>query len=355
MSETPTPTLFDALLRVGAPSGYEQPAADIWRAEASSFAEVSSDGIGGSIARVGDAAPLLAVFGHMDEIGLIVKHVDDDGFLWFDPIGDWDPQILVGQRVEVLAKDGPVPGVVGRSTQFDVEVVKRVVELKQLVIDIGALSHDEAAALVRVGDAAVIAGGPVRLAGTRLASRAMDDRVGAYVALESLRRCVERGGPAGSFAAVASVQEEPGIWGAPAAAYKVRPDVAIAVDVWHASGAPGADERQIGRHLLGSGPVIGRGVTLAPKVFELLVETAEAEGIAYTTMGYGADSYNWSSGTDADLLQNVRSGIPTGLVSIPLRYMHSPVETLDLRDVEAAIALLAAFGQRLDASVDLSR
>ena len=346
-----TPALLDRLLRTAAPSGYEEPAAAVWR-EAASFAELSSDGLGSSIARVGDAAPLLAVVGHIDEIGLLVTHIDEKGFLWFAPIGGWDPQILVGQRVELRGRDGAVPGVVGRKPihLLDPDQRKKVVELKGLHIDIGAADRDEAAELVRVGDPVVIATEPVRAMGDRLVSRSMDNRLGAYVALEALRRCHERGGLEGSFAAVAAVQEEIGLFGARTAAFEVRPDVAIAVDVTHATDAPGVDEKEIGSHPLGSGPAIGRGSTLSPKIFELLIEAAEEAGVEHTISASGR-----GTSTDADVLQISRSGIPTGLVSIPLRYMHSPVEMVDLADVEATIELIAAFALRLRDGVDLSR
>jgi putative aminopeptidase FrvX len=344
-----TPELLDKLLRAGAPSGYEGPAAEVWR-EAASFADVSVDGIGSTIARVGEASPLLAVVGHIDEIGLIVTHVDEKGFLWFAPVGGWDPQILVGQRVEVRGKDGLVPGVVGRKPihLLDAEERKKAVEVKKLHVDIGARDGDEARGLVSEGDQVVVEAEPMPVVGDRLVSRAMDNRLGAYVALESLRRCAEGEGPGGSFAAVAAVQEEIGLFGARTAAFEVRPD--IAVDVTHATDAPGIDEKEIGSHPLGSGPAIGRGSTLSPKVFELLVETAEAEGIEHSISASGR-----GTSTDADVLQISRSGIPTGLVSIPLRYMHSPVEMVDLRDVEATVELLAAFASRLSRDVDLSR
>jgi endoglucanase len=346
-----TPVLLEKLLRVAAPSGHEGPAAAIWREEAS-FAEISADGLGSSIARLGDAAPLLAVVGHIDEIGLVVTHIDEKGFLWFAPIGGWDPQILVGQRVEVRSRDGLVPGVVGRKPihLLEGEQRKKVVELKGLHIDVGAADREEAAALVRVGDPVTIAAEPLPLAGDRLVSRAMDNRLGAYVALEALRRCHERGSLAGSFAAVAAVQEEIGLFGARTSAFQVRPDIAVAIDVTHATDAPGVDEKEIGSHPLGSGPAIGRGSTLSPKVFELLVEAAEEAGIEYSVSASGR-----STSTDADAIQISRAGIPTGLVSIPLRYMHSPVELVDLGDVEATVELIAAFAARLTADVDLSR
>src|SRR3954447_4945193 len=346
-----TPPLLDKLLRTGAPSGYEAPAAEVWR-EAASFAEVSVDGIGSTIARVGEGSPLLAVVGHIDEIGLVITHVDEHGFLWFAPIGGWDPQILVGQRIEIRSRDGLVPGVVGRKPihLLEPDQRKKVVELKSMHIDIGAGDREEAEQMVRVGDPVVIAAEPIRIAGERLVSRSMDNRLGAYVALESLRRCAEGKGPGGSMAAVAAVQEEVGLFGARTAAFQLRPDIAVAVDVTHATDAPGVDEKEVGRHPFGSGPAIGRGSTLSPKVFDLLVETAEAEGIEHSISASGR-----GTSTDADVLQISRAGIPTGLVSIPLRYMHSPVEMVDLRDVEATVQLLAAFGARLSADVDLSR
>jgi putative aminopeptidase FrvX len=345
------PTLLDKLLRTGAPSGYEGPAAEVWR-QAASFASLSSDGLGSSVARIGDAEPLLAVVGHIDEIGLVITHIDEKGFLYFAPIGGWDPQILVGQRVEIRAREGMVPGVVGRKPihLLEPDQRKKVVELKGLHIDIGAGDREEAAALVRVGDPVVIAVEPVRLVGERLISRSMDNRLGAYVALEALRRCHEGGALAGSFAAIAAVQEEIGLFGARTSAFAVRPDLAIAVDVTHATDAPGVDEKEVGSHPMGSGPAIGRGSTLSPKVFELLVETAEAEGIEHTIAASGR-----GTSTDADAIQISRAGVPTGLVSIPLRYMHSPVEMVDLADVEATVQLIAAFATRLKAGIDLSR
>jgi putative aminopeptidase FrvX len=346
-----TPALLDRLLRTAAPSGYEEPAAAVWR-EAATFAELSSDGLGSSIARVGDGAPLLAVVGHIDEIGLLVTYIDERGFLFFAPIGGWDPQVLVGQRVALRGRDKTVPGVVGRKPIHLLEPDQRkaVVELKGLHIDIGAVDRAAAEELVRVGDPVTIDAQPIRVAGDRLVSRSMDNRLGAFVALEALRRCNERGLYRGSFAAIAAVQEEIGLFGARTSAFELQPNLAIAVDVTHATDAPGIDEKEIGSHPLGSGPAIGRGSTLSPKVFELLVEAAEEAGIEHTISASGR-----GTNTDADVLQISRSGIPTGLVSIPLRYMHSPVEMVDLADVESTVELIAAFTLRLNEAVDLNR
>jgi len=347
------PELLDRLVRIPAPSGYEAPAARAWR-EAASFAEVTSDALGSSIATIGqaDAEPLVAVVGHIDEIGLVIRHIDEKGFLHFGPIGGWDPQILIGQRVVIEGRAGPVPGVAGRKPihLLDPDQRKKVVELKDMHIDIGASDRDEAEALVSVGDPVVIDSEPELLAGGRLVSRSLDNRVGSYVALEALRRVDEAGGPPGRFAAVAAVQEEIGLFGSRTSAFEVRPDIAIAIDVTHATDAPGVDETEIGSHPFGSGPAIGRGSTLSPIVFELLRDTAEAEGIPYTVGASGNATH-----TDADSLQISRSGIPTGLVSVPTRYMHSPVEMLDLRDLEATVALVTAFVLGTGPDTDLSR
>jgi putative aminopeptidase FrvX len=347
------PQLLKDLLDAPGPSGYEGPANEVWR-EAASFATLTSDSLGSSVARIGeaDARPLFAIVGHIDEIGLVVTHVDEKGFLYFAPIGGWDPQILLGQRVRVQAKDGPVAGVIGRKPIHLLrdEQRKKVAELRDMHIDIGAADGDEALERVRIGDSAVIAADPLSLADGRLASRCLDNRLGVYVALEALRRVDERGDLNGQMAAVAAAQEEIGAKGALTTSYSLRPDLAIAVDVTHATDAPGIDEKEQGSHHLGSGPVIGRGSTLSPGIFDLLTETAERQDIPYTIEASGRATH-----TDADAIQISRAGIPAGLVSIPLRYMHSPVELVDLADVEAAIELLAAFATALEPDLDLMR
>ena len=348
-----TPALLEELLGAPAPSGYEGPASDVWRG-AASFADLRSDALGSSVARIGEegSRPLLAVVGHIDEIGLVITHLDEKGFLYFAPIGGWDSQVLVGQRVLVQGVNGPVPGVVGRKPihLLDEEQRKKVPELKEMHIDIGARDESEARARVRVGDPVVIAGDPVGLADGRLVSRSLDNRIGAYVAVEALRRVHERGELAGGMAAVAAVQEEITSSGALTTAFSLDPDLALAVDVTHATDAPGVEEKEHGRHPLGSGPVVGRGATLSPRIFELLFQTAERLGVPHTVEASGRGTR-----TDADAIQIARRGIPTGLISIPLRYMHSPVEMVDLADVEAAVELVAGFAQALEPGLDLTR
>lgn len=348
-----TPRLLEDLLRSNGPSGYEAEAASVWR-EAASFADLATDGLGSSIATIGGdgESPLVAVVGHIDEIGLVVTHIDDKGFIHFTNIGGWDPQILIGQRIVISGRNGSVEGVAGRKPihLLDPEQRKQVVKLKDMHLDIGASDRDEAEKHVSVGDPAVIDTEPVRLLGNTLVSKSLDNRVGCYVALEALRRVNDDGGPPGRFAAVAAVQEEIGLFGSRTAAFTVRPDAAVAIDVTHATDAPGIDETQIGSHPFGSGPAIGRGSTLSPRVFELLRDAAEEEEIPYSVGASGNSTH-----TDADSLQISRSGIPTGLISVPVRYMHSPVEMLDLRDLENTVRLVAAFVRRLGPDTDLSR
>jgi putative aminopeptidase FrvX len=350
----PLPDVLRRLLTAPGPSGYEQAAAAVFRDAASAFAEVTYDTVGSTVARVpgtGDG-PSLAVVGHIDEIGLIVHHIDDEGFLWFSGVGGWDPMILVGQRVEVATRAGTVPGVVGKRPihLLREDDRKKVPRLEELHIDIGARDGDDARSLLRIGDVAVISGDPVELPNDRVVSRSMDNRVGCYVALEAARLVAEAGGAPGDVFAVAAAQEETTFGGARTTGYSLRPDIAIAVDVTFETTPPGHDEKELGRHRFGSGPVITRGSTLDPTVFELLHDTAEAEGIPFTLTASGR-----ATGTDADALHIARQGIPSGVVSVPLRYMHSPVEVVQLGDIADAARLIAAFARRLPADLDLRR
>jgi endoglucanase len=350
----PLPETLHRLLTAAGPSGYEQAPAAVFREAASVFAEVTHDTVGSTVARVPGTGSgrSLAIVGHIDEIGLIVHHIDDDGFLWFTGVGGWDPIILVGQRVTISTRSGPVPGVVGKRPihLMREDDRKKVPQLKDLHIDIGASDGEEARRLVRVGDVAVIAGEPVEMPGNRFVSRSMDNRLGCYVALETARLVAAAGGAPGDVYALAVTQEEITFAGARTTAYALRPDVAIAVDVTFATDQPGLDEKEVGRHRFGSGPVLTRGSTLDPKVFELLYETAEAEGIAFTVTASAR-----GTGTDADAMHISRAGIPSGVVSVPLRYMHSPVEMVQLDDVENTARLLAAFAQRLAPDADFKR
>ncbi len=348
------PETLHKLLTAAGPSGYEQAPAAVFRDAASAFAEVTFDTIGSTVARVPGTGTgkSLAIVGHIDEIGLIVHHIDDDGFLWFTGVGGWDPIVLVGQRLQIATRGGVIGGVVGKKPihLMKEEDRKKVPLLKDLHIDIGAASGEEARRMVRIGDVAVISGEPVEFPGNRFVSRSMDNRLGCYVALEAARLVAEAGGAPGDVYAVAVSQEEITFGGASTTAYSLRPDIAIAVDVTFATDQPGIDEKEVGRHKFGTGAVLTRGSTLDPTIFELLHDTAEAEGIPFTVSASAR-----GTGTDADAIHNSRAGIPSGVVSVPLRYMHSPVEMVQLDDVDACARLIAAFAQRLPADIDLKR
>ncbi len=359
MSGQGLPPLLAELLDARGPSGYETAPAAIWAKAAGEFGAVGVDAVGTPSAAIaprhGAQEPhrRLLIMGHIDEIGLIVTHIDDDGFLWFREVGGWDAQILVGQRVRLITAGGDLPGAIGKKPIHLLrdDERKKVAEVKDLHIDIGASSREQATGLVRIGDVAVLDADPIELPGGRLLSRALDNRLGSFVALQAARTIAEAGGVAGwETVAVAAAQEETTFGGSRTSSFSLAPDAAIVVDVTHATDAPGIDVKESGRHELGSGPVITRGSTLHPKLFELLCEAGEAEGIAFTL-----DASGRHTGTDADAVHLSRGGVPTALVSIPLRYMHSPVELVDLKDVHACASLIAATALRLDAQTQLSR
>ena len=349
------PELLHRLLTAPGPPGHESRPAGVWREAAEAFAdEVTTDKLGTTVARVNGRGehPLMAVVGHIDEIALLVSHITDKGFLHVVQSGGWDAQVLVSQRVDVLTRDGVVPGVVGRKPPHltDAEERKKAVQLKNLHVDIGAKDGDDARSMVAIGDQVLIAAEPMELPNGRIASRALDNRLGVYVAIEVARRVKEAGGGGGPVAGVAAVQEEIGAHGARVMAYGLEPDLAVVVDVTHATDAPGVDPAEIGEHGLGSGPVVTRGAIVSRTVNDLLAETAEAEGIEYATEVSGRHT-----GTDADAVHFSRSGVPTAVVSIPLRYMHSPVEMVQLDDVENTIRLLTALALRLEGDTSLAR
>jgi putative aminopeptidase FrvX len=343
----PLPDLLERLLTTPGPSGEERAAAAVWREAAVPVGEVSSDVLGNSWVRVSGtgAGPSLALVGHIDEIAVVVTHLGDDGLAAVRPTSGWDPATMAGQRVDVLARGGPVPGVVAakrpkRKRGED----RKPIEGDDLFLDVGAKDGDELRRLIRPGDNVIWHGAPIALHGNRVASRAFDNRMGCYVALESARRIAEGGGAPGDVIAVAAVQEEIGDFaGSRTAAFATEPDLAVAIDVTHTSDVRGADPDDEGKIVLGGGPTVSRGPSIHPDVFELLHDTAEAEGIPFAV-----EVSRGSTSTDADAVFISRAGVATGLVSVPLRYMHSPIETLDLDDLENAVRLVVAFAQRLE-------
>lgn len=346
---------LERLLDAAGPSGFEVRPARVWREEAEKFADrVTVDVSGNSIAEVNPkGAPRVMLAGHIDEIGLQVTHIDEKGLLFVDEIGGWDPQVVVGQRVNILARGGDVVGVVGKKPIHLIQPDERskATKVKELWVDVGASSREEAANLgIRVGDPMVLATRMVRLAGDRIASRAIDNRIGAYVVLEALRR-IAKEKPKAAVAAVATAQEEIGYTGGGArtSAYALDPQIGLVVDVTFSTDVPDVDKKELGEHNVGGGPVLARGSAVHPIVFERLIEAAEAEKIPHTIQAQPK-----ATRTDADAIFLSRAGVPTGLISIPNRYMHSPNELVSLADVEHAIALIAAFVRRLTKDVELT-
>lgn len=358
------PSVLAELLAAHGPSGYETAPASVWAKAAQQFASVAIDVVGTPSATVpprGDAAPSgggegvrrLLVLGHIDEIGLIVTHIDDDGFLWFREVGGWDPQILVGQRVVLSTSAGPLTGAIGKKPihLLKDEERKKVAEVKDLHIDVGAKDRAQAQELVQIGDVAVLDAGPLMLANGRLLSRALDNRLGSYAALRAAQIVSEQGGIEGwELVSAAAAQEETTFGGSRTSAFSLAPDAAIVIDVTHATDAPGIDVKEAGKHELGSGPVVTRGSTLHPRLFELICRAGEAQRIAFTVEASGRHT-----GTDADAVHISRGGVPTALVSIPLRYMHSPVELVAMQDVDACASLIAAAALSLSTETTLAR
>ncbi len=328
------------LLSTPGPSGDEEAAARVWRAEARGFADsVYADVSGNSYAVLDGPGPRILLAGHIDEIGLMVTYIDDEGFLGFGAVGGWDAQVLVGQRVRLLGPAGEVIGVIGKKPIHLLKPDERsqASTIEKMWIDIGAASRAEAAALVRVGTVGVIDAPLYELPNGRLVSRSLDDRVGAFVVLEALR-LLSQDRPKARVAAVATTQEEITFAGAMTAAFSFDPHVAIAVDVTFSTDPPESEKRQHGDVRLGGGPVLSRGSANSPLVFRRLTEVAEREQIPYSlqmTPRYTA--------TDADAIHRARGGVATGVVSIPTRYLHSPNEMVSLSDVEQAARLIAAF------------
>jgi endoglucanase len=341
------------LLDTPGPSGFESAAAALWRQEARTFAEVRGDVHGNSIATVnGGGSPTIMLAGHIDEIGLIVTHIDDEGFVYIAGIGGWDPQVLVAQRVRFLGRNDEVFGVIGKKPihLMKTEDRDKASKLTDLWVDIGATNKEEALSRLSVGDAGVIDSRTLDFPGNRIVSRSIDDRIGAFTVLEALRRYAESPGRA-RMVAVATTQEEIA-WhggGALVSATTVAAQMAIVVDVTFATDHPGLEKRELGEHKMGSGPVLTRGSIISPVVFGLLRDAAETRQIPYTVQAAARDT-----STDADAIHIAREGIATALVSIPNRYMHSPNEMVSLDDVDRTAELIAVACREVTPETDFT-
>lgn len=342
------------LLDSPGPSGFEEAPSRVWRAEADSFAdEVTHDVRGNSYARLraaggADDAPRVLLVGHIDEIGFQIIGIDKDGFLWFEPIGGWDHEVIVGQRVRIRGRNGDVLGVIGKKAAhlLTAEDREKPTKLKDMWIDIGAADRAAAELRVEVGDPAVIDADLVKLTDDLYASRSMDNRIGAFVALTALRKIAENR-PAVDVYAVASATEETDFGGASVAAHRLPALVAIAIDLTHATDHPEGDKKREVEVTMGGGAVLARGTTLNEKVVRGLQDAARRLGINPPVQGTAAATW-----TDADPIVKAAHGAATGLVSVPGRYMHSPNEIVSLADVEQAAAIIAEFVSSITPETD---
>jgi endoglucanase len=338
------------LLQNPSPSGFEQPVQDVVRAWAKPLAdEVRTDRHGNVLAVVHPSGqPRIMLAGHCDQIALMVEHIDDNGFLFVQPIGGWDMQILLGQNLSVWTSSGPVNGVVARRAPhlMTSEERNKVPVFTDIWVDIGVTDKKEAESLVTLGDPVTFALGFRDLRNGLAVSPGMDDKVGLWVVMETLRLLKGRQIQAAVYC-VSTVQEEIGLRGATTSAYGIHPHIGIAVDVCHATDTPGNDKKSIGETKLGSGPAVFRGPNINPRVFTRLQETAKAHEIAVQVRGVPR-----ATGTDANVMQLSRDGVATGLIGIPNRYMHSPVEVVSLDDLDRAAQLLAEFCANVTPQMD---
>jgi tetrahedral aminopeptidase len=341
---------FKQILATPSPSGYESPVQEVVREYAASFAdEMKTDSHGNVIAARNVRAPLRVMFaGHCDQIGLIVQYVDDDGFIHITTIGGWDPQVLIGQRLTVWGSQGPVVGIIARKPihLLNEEERKQVPKIKDLWLDIGAKSKDEVQQVVRVGDPITVELRYQELLNGRAISAAMDDKTGLWVVMEALRRA-DRGKLQVAAYAVSTVQEEVGLRGAQTSSFGVDPHVGVAVDVTHATDCPTIEKKEEGDIRLGLGPVVYRGPNMNHKVVKRLLDAAEKNNIPVQLGASGR-----ATPTDANAIQVNRAGVAAALVSIPNRYMHSPVEMISLSDIDHAADLLARFLEEIPADAE---
>lgn len=345
---------LEKLLDAPSPSGYEQPAQRVFREYVAPFCdELTTDVMGNVFARIsgkGKDLPRVMVVGHTDEIGLQVKYIDDKGFLYFASVGGVDAHLTPGKRVAIHTASGPLAGVIGKKPihLMDAKDRETVVKLEAQYIDIGAKDKKEAQKLVRVGDAVTFESVFTRLQGDRVASRGFDDKAGCFVVAEVLRLVAASGKKlAVDLYGVSSVQEEIGLRGGTTSSYTVNPDVGICVEVDFATDQPDVEKKHNGEVGLGKGPILTRGANINPHLLELLSSTAGKEKIA---VQYTANPR--ATGTDANVMQISRGGVATALVKVPLRYMHTPVETISLADLENAAKLIVATLARISSRAE---
>lgn len=342
--------LLKRIVDTPGPSGYEQAVQREYRDAVRPYVDdVRTDVMGSVIAAKNESGrPRIMLAGHADEIGFQIRYINDEGMLYFGTIGGHDAVVTVGQRVHIHTANGPILGVLGRRAIHLLESDERnkPIKLDELWIDIGARSRKEAQELVAIGDCVTYAQDLQQLQGDICTARSFDNKMALFVLIETMRLLADKDLQAAVFA-VSNVQEEIGLRGARTASFGLEPLVGIATDVGHAMDFPSADKKKVGDIKLGGGPIIARGANINPKVFDLLVATAKELEIPYQI-----EAAPSGTGTDANAMQISRAGMATGLISVPLRYMHTPCEVMDLNDIENTARLMAGFCERVTADMD---
>jgi tetrahedral aminopeptidase len=341
------------LIASPSPSGFEQPIQEVIRTEISHYSDfVHTDLHGNVIASLHrEGSPRVMLTAHCDELGFIIRYIDEQGFLYFAPIGGFDPSTLPGERVQVHTSNGPLLGVIGSKAihLMDSEERSHTPKLKNMWIDIGASNREDAQQLVPLGSVATRAAQLEILRGELVVSRALDNKSGIFSIVEAMRRLYEeRDKLKASVHFVSTVQEETGLRGAQTSAYEIHPQIALTVDVTFASDHPETSKQLLGDVQLNSGPGLTIGGFTNPRVYNLLVSAATDAGIAYQY-----DIQAGHTGTDNDNVQVSRGGVATGLLNIPCRYMHTGSEIVSLKDIDNTAELIARFVLALEEHTNL--
>ncbi len=338
--QTDSLNFLKELMMQPSPSGFEVPAQNVIRARMQKFAEKVETDVHGNVIGIlnSGAKRRIMLAGHVDEIGLLITHIDAQGYAFFGTIGGWDSVVAIGQHVTIITPKGEVPGVIGRKPVHLLDQSERGKEVKieDMWIDIGAKDKKSAEKVISVGDPVVIKPNFVMLQNDLVASRAFDDRCGAWVVTETLRKLAGKKLKVAVYA-VSTVQEEIGLRGATTSAYNIKPDAGIAVDVGFTSDYPGANPKKTGEVSINKGPILHAGPNINPVLGKMLCDVARRHKIKFQMQAEPR-----ATGTDANSIQISRGGCATALVSVPNRYMHSPVEVVSLRDLEACVDLLVA-------------
>jgi len=331
---------LDRLLETPSPSGFETRGQRVWLDYVSEFADdVWTDDYGNAVAVHEGGEAELALTGHADEVGFIVRRIDDDGYVRIGGIGGADRTVSKGQHVTIHADD-PVSGVVGQTAIHLREGGEEYDDVSEQFVDVGAEDGDEAESLVSVGDPVTFSTTVEDLHGSRIAARGMDNRIGVWAAAEGLRRAAEADADATVYA-VSTIQEEVGLQGARMVGFDLAPDAVVAVDVTHATDSPGVPDKQRGPVELGEGPVVTRGSANHPVLVELARDTAADADVDVQLQAAGS-----RTGTDADAFYTAAGGTPALNLGLPNRYMHTPVEVIDSTDLDDVATLLGAIAVR---------